>query len=231
MIENRAKIEKQIFIGRQYIRKFMRGRSALPEARSTLLQRPSQGPTPELHLPPLSLSPPQTGSENPLSVDTDAEAAFLRGSRWFFRRGHANPSSSLTSGAATPLDSGSSQDPLRSATIRRKWTSELLTPTLNAPPSPQIPASSLPTLRHPNAQGTSRPKSEGFLSRFRTQSFPNLSSPKPQDQNGLAHGSTVDAGDHGWSSDSSSEDDLSVDGRRHLRYPSVLNFHDPDSGE
>jgi hypothetical protein len=226
MIENRAKIEKQIFLGRQYIRKFMRGRSTLPEARSTLLQKPS--PNLDPRIPPLSISPPQTGSENPLSVDTDAEAAFIRGSRWFFRRGHANPSPTLTSGATTPRESGTSQDPLRSATIRRKWTSELLTPTLNAPPSPQMTGSSLPTLRNSNGQSTSRPKSEGFLSRFRTQSFPNLHSPIPQDQNGLAKAPGADVGDHGWSSDSSSEDDLSVDDRRHLRYPSVLNFHDPD---
>ncbi|KAF9457013.1 acyl transferase/acyl hydrolase/lysophospholipase [Collybia nuda] len=233
MIGNRTKIEKQIFLGRQYIRKFMRGRSTLPGAQSTLLQKSNQGLSLEPRLPPISLSPSQTGSEKPLSVDTDAEAAFLRGSRWFFKRGYANASPPFISGATTPHDSGTSEDPLRSATIRRKWTSELLSPVLNASPSPQSAASSLPTSQYANILHPPRPKLEGFFSGFRTQSFPNLSSPRSYDPNGFPHVSGGEAGVHGWSSDSSSDDDLFVDGRKRFssRHPSILNFHDPSTSE
>jgi len=132
MIENRAKIEKQVHIGRQYVRTSLRGRPPRPEPRSTLVDSTS----PNLHKPLSSISPPNTDSEHPLSVDTDAEAAFIRGSRWFFKRGHAKLSP-LTSGATTPQHSSSSRDPLRMPAIRRKWTSELLSPTLDAPLKPE----------------------------------------------------------------------------------------------
>jgi len=86
MIENRTKIEKQIFLGRRAIRKVLRS------TRSH--RRLSEPPTQDdgiihdfLKLP--SLSPP--GSDHPLSVDTEAEAAFTRGSRWYFRKGRGTP--------------------------------------------------------------------------------------------------------------------------------------------
>jgi hypothetical protein len=133
MIENRAKIEKQIYIGRQYVRTSLRRRNPRPESRSMLLDSTTPNPRLDPHIPLRSLSPPNTDSENPISVDTDVEAAFIRGSRWFFRRGHAKVSPPPTSGATTPQYSSSSRDPLRVPAIRRKWTSELLSPTLNAP--------------------------------------------------------------------------------------------------
>ena len=132
MIENRAKIEKQVYIGRQYVRAALR-RNPRPESRSVLLDSTTGNPHLDPHMLLRPFSPPNTDSEKPLSVDTDAEDAFIRGSRWFFRRGHTKASLSPKSGASTPLNSSSSRDPLRIPAIRRKWTSELLSPILNAP--------------------------------------------------------------------------------------------------
>ena len=86
MIENRTKIEKEIFLGRRAIRKVLRSTQSH--------RRLSEPPTQDngiihdfLKLP--SRSPP--GSDYPLSVDTEAEAAFTRGSRWYFRKGRGTP--------------------------------------------------------------------------------------------------------------------------------------------
>lgn len=219
MIENRSKIEKQIFLGRQYIRKSLRGRAALPEPRSMLLQKSHQASNLDPGIPPISLSPPQTSSEPPISVDTDAEVAFSRGSRWFFKRGHVNSSPSSASGMATP-DGRPTPDPLRSATIRRKWTSELLSSTLNGS-GPPTPGSSPPTPTTSDVtQRYAKTRSGSFLSRLRTRSYPNF--PFSGDTKRASRESS-DVTEHGWSSDSSSEDDLTVDDRRHLHYPSVVN--------
>jgi len=216
MIENRAKVEKQILYGRQYIRRVLRGRVALPQSRSMLLRRPnSPVPSFDPRIPPLAPSPPQSSSEQPMSVDTDAEAAFSRGSRWFFKRGHAHASPSPASGASTP-NGGPIQDPLRSPTIRRKWTSELLSPTLNGHNS-----ESDPSYPQSNPRQGSR-HSDTFLSRLRARSFPNLTSPFSGDMKRLSREST-DIAEHAWSSDSSSEDDLHVENRRQMRHPSAMS--------
>ena len=119
MIENRMRIEKQIYGGRQDIRRVLKSKSrAQAESRSLLLPPQSLDIDAALRLrPSTSQSPPATGSEQPLSVDTDAETAFARGSRWFYRRGrHSRPPS--------PGPGGS--DPLLSPSIRKKWSSNLL---------------------------------------------------------------------------------------------------------
>jgi hypothetical protein len=123
MIENRSKIEKQIFLGRQYVRRSVRGRA---DPRSMLIQN-----NPELRppgsIPTPSISPPNTSSEQPMSADPDAEAAFSQGSRWFFTRGHRT----TPSPPSEAVEGNEQADPLRSPTIRRKWTSELLRPPSN----------------------------------------------------------------------------------------------------
>ncbi|KAF5388223.1 hypothetical protein D9615_000438 [Tricholomella constricta] len=228
MIENRAKIEKQIFLGRQYIRKTLRRQMALPEPQSMHLQTANATPTSsfDLRIPSLAHSPPQTSSDRPLSVDTDAEVAFSRGSRWFFKRGHASPSPSTASGAVTPND-GPALDPLRSSTIRRKWTNELLSQNSNRPES----GSNRPSLPS-HSQHNPRPSPGSFLSRLRTQSFPNLTSPFSVDLKRLSREST-DVAEHNWSSDSSSEDDVNTEDRRQMRYSyfDPVDDNEPPSGE
>lgn len=217
MIENRAKIEKQIFLGRQSIRKSLRTKSP-----RTTLQEPQSPPsslTPQLKMdpsvPPRSPSPPATGSDHPLAVDTDAEAAFANGSGWFFKRGHFTASPSA-SGASTPWDALPVRDPLRSAAVRRKWASDLLNPaSSNESPRPGSPQPNPP----PPAMDRVRPQTNGFFSRLRTKSFPSLTTPFTQrPQSGLARPPSFDTtAKYAWSSDSSSSEDLSVEEQRRHR--------------
>jgi len=85
MIENRMKIEKQIFLGRRAIRKVLRS------TQSHI--RPSESPTQDDGIPDDIHKHPSlsAGSDHPLSVDTEVEAAFSRGSRWFFKKGRGTP--------------------------------------------------------------------------------------------------------------------------------------------
>ncbi|GLB33842.1 putative patatin-like phospholipase domain-containing protein [Lyophyllum shimeji] len=215
MIENRAKIEKQILMGREYVRKVLRGRVALPEPRPMVPRRPtSPGPSVDPRIPPTAPSPPSS-SEHPISVDTDAEAAFSRGSRWFFKRGQPDASTSPASRACTP-NGGPKQDPLRSPTIRKKWTSQLLKPTLNGDDSGTDP--SYPPSKPPHDST----RSDTFLSRLRARSFPNLASPFSGDMKRLGRDST-DVAERAWSSDSSSENEFQVEERRPSRHPSGMN--------
>ncbi|KAJ7700128.1 acyl transferase/acyl hydrolase/lysophospholipase [Mycena rosella] len=174
MIANRAKIEKQIYLGRQYIRKSLRSKPSAVES-----SQPRHGPP---RFPPVSTTPPPSGSDRPLSVDTDAETAFhTQGSRPFFRnkRTHISPSNS---GTSTPRDHSRHQDPLRSPAARRKWASSLL----NAGD------------RNQSAQPSAAPPgSESFFTRLRTRSTSTLTPETP-----------IEGGEDAWSSDSSSEDDL-----------------------
>ncbi|KAF8716679.1 hypothetical protein AX14_012244 [Amanita brunnescens Koide BX004] len=87
MIENRMEIEKHIFLGRRAIRKVLRSTQS---HRRLVSEPPTQdnGSTYDSHKP-LSLSPP--GSDHPLSVDTEAEAAFTRRSKRYFKKGRGTP--------------------------------------------------------------------------------------------------------------------------------------------
>ncbi|KAJ3778854.1 patatin-domain-containing protein [Lentinula raphanica] len=82
MIENRARIERQIFLGRQSVRRKLQsaGRLVSPE---------TPGPAFFSWLP---VTPPATGTDIPLSVETDTETAYANASRKYFRRNrhHSN---------------------------------------------------------------------------------------------------------------------------------------------
>ncbi|KAJ7276433.1 acyl transferase/acyl hydrolase/lysophospholipase [Mycena haematopus] len=202
IIANRAKIEKQIYLGRQFVRKSSKSKAAVPSADATH-QRHGHG----LRLPPISTTPPPSGSDRPLSVDTDAEHAFAHNRRSFFRNKRIRVSPS-NSGASTPREPSRQADPLRSRAARRKWASSLLSTTVdNASPPSSI--SPLPT-----------PGSEGFFTRLRTKSLSTLAS------GGTTVKETpIDPAEDAWSSDTSSEDDLLVD--EDPGYHSLLLEGDP----
>ncbi|TFK75876.1 patatin-domain-containing protein, partial [Pluteus cervinus] len=195
MIENRMRIEKQILLGRQTVRKLSKIRTTrgtpADSRRSPLGDNPEH-PALDPQLPPRSESPQATGSDHPLSVDTDAELAFANGSRWFFKRAHSS-ASLLSSGTATPRDPR--LDPLRSATMRRKWASELRHSPVQEDDSQQ-------------AQPTEKPRSNSFFARLKSASFSSLpfqqvNSPVAQLQPGGG-----DDDEDAWSTDSSSDEDL-----------------------
>jgi hypothetical protein len=200
MIENRFRLEKQIFLGRQSVRKSQRSRLASASPQD---EEPNTG----TRLPRLMLSPAPTGSDRPLSVDTDAEEAFKNGSRWFFKRGRATPTP--TSDTGNPLAHKKSRpDSLRSRSIRRKWSSTLLHENQEAD-TPQHSTTAPPI---------------GFFSKLRTKSYPSLTLPFSSLQRSGRPIKESNVEEHAWSSESSSEDDLFVDDHRHIRHPSVLNI-------
>ncbi|KAG6854814.1 hypothetical protein C0991_001241 [Blastosporella zonata] len=227
MIENRAKIEKQIYLGRQYVRKALRG---LPLSPTQTLPLPSTSHTPDPIANPrisiLALDTPQLSSDQPMSVDTDAETAFSRKSHWFFKKGHDYEPLTPTSGSVTPNDR-LALDIARPVALRRKRTPEPVIATRNGNIIPSHPAPpSNPILQ-------SKPFSGILLSQLRARSFPNLTSPFSVDPR-LSTKDSCDVGEH-WSSDSSSEDDLTIEDRRQLRYSSSQSVNldplDPNSGD
>jgi len=216
MIENRFRLEKQIFLGRQAVRRSLQSktRTLSPESQmkpqADNLPEPVTGTNAATDVPRVSLTPPPSGSDAPMSVDTDTEAALVSGTRWFFKRGH---STTPNSGTSTPRDHGPSQGPSRLPLTRRKWASELLSPASSESNNPSG-TPDLPTNM-----------SSSFFNRLRAKSFPTLASsfsPSIKSRLGKEQSTTEPA----WSSESSSEDDLSVDSRR-IHYSS-MNFS-PDS--
>jgi hypothetical protein len=224
MIENRHRIEKEILLGRKAVRKSVQSRipALLPDITHGTTAEPSSG----TRLPRTSLSPAPIGSDVPLSVDTDAETAYANGSYSSFRR--CRPVD--TPGISTPrdIDNTTSQDPLRSPLIRRKWASDLLDVKL-----PDGEGSNKRRHRSPSASNQTSPRaSPGFFTRLRTSSFPTLSSPfsamRRSNRLGMEpsrHSST----DLVWSSDSSSSEDPALDDQRRLHRPSILDFHKLDA--
>jgi hypothetical protein len=168
------------------------------------------------NIPTLSPSPPPTGSDLPLSVDTDAEAAFSHGSRWFFRRGRADISSPY--GGEGSLGT-TSADPLTSSSIRRKWAEDLLDlPHTNSKEKnlgeerfeESRPGSVSPADREYNTKS--------FLSRLHRNSLSGLTLTFSKEHK---HASTRDTSaevgiENTWSSDSSSSDELSFENRAYL---------------
>ncbi|KAJ7781209.1 patatin-domain-containing protein [Mycena metata] len=184
MIENRAKIEKQITLGREFVRKSSKPKPVTPTPAENNQTLPAR-------MPLISTTPPPSGSDRPLSVDTDAENALTHHSRSFFRnkRIRASPSNS---GVSTPREQSRHRDPLRSPVARRKWASSLLN-TEEKLPASVIPPSS---------------PSEGFFTRLRTRSFSTLA-PAPTE-------TPLEVTEDAWSSDSSFEDEY-VLGEEHAK--------------
>ncbi|KAJ7590978.1 acyl transferase/acyl hydrolase/lysophospholipase [Mycena floridula] len=151
MIENRAKLENQIYLGRKSVRKALQSKTTRPESST---------------FPGNTSAPPPTGSDLPLSVDSDAEAAMVNGGRQPLIR--------------------SGVDNLRASVIRRKW------------------ASPIPDNSKPTSGGRS------FFTRLRTRSFQAISSPSSKPPVPVA-----ESADETWSSDSSFEDDVSLETRRY----------------
>ncbi|KAF5333347.1 hypothetical protein D9611_002486 [Ephemerocybe angulata] len=190
MIENRMRIEKQIYAGRQDVRIALKGRGKpQAEPRSLLLPPQSIGPASKLPSSAQSSNP----SERPLSIDTDAEAAFSHGSRWFYRRGR---------NSQPPSPGPNSSDPLLSPSIRKKWASGLLDIPANSDEQPMDEHE-----RNEDRDGVPEPRpstSNGsFFSRLRKNSIPSLSLAFSQSRKALDEEYPED----GCVSDSSSDED------------------------
>jgi len=193
MIENRARIEKQVLLGRQAVHKAYKGRSrSTSEEPRHLLQKSLADPIQNEHIP---VSPSHSGSDRPLSVDTDAEAAFARASPFFRGR------------SSRELSPNHEPDRDRPPSARRRRREpELMNPTVDERPEEDVqPANG--GLRSPSQDS---PSNVGFFSRLQRQSFSRLSLPFsyeyrrrksiPDNKQGFS-----------WSSESSSDDDYPLD--------------------
>ena len=181
MIENRGRIEKQVLLGRQAVHKAYKSKSR-GTSQEPRLQKSLAEPIQNAHIP---VSPSHSGSDRPLSVDTDAEAAFARGSP-FFKKEELSHSHELDLPSAR----------------QRKLVSEPLNPTVDEGAQEDVqPANGGLS---PPSQGS--PSNIGFFSRLRTQSLSRLSLPfrqqilMPDNKQGF-----------NWSSESSSDDDYPLD--------------------
>ncbi|KAL4075834.1 patatin-domain-containing protein [Scleroderma citrinum] len=218
MIENRYRIETQILLGRQAVRKAMQPVRSTPSAIDVDDATADGNNLPELTNTHLTATLRDT--ETPLPMDTDTENAFAdKGTAWYFRRGRSTAAVTPESGPSTPHRNGShhTNDPLLSPSLRRKWVSDLLdqrTDTndaiddrLTTPGSP------------PDLQRTNSPPSPNFFAKFRPKSLSALTLPFSVPRRFSGPGATKlqgpDVEELAWSSDSSSEDNFSFDNHKH----------------
>ncbi|THH15500.1 hypothetical protein EW146_g4984 [Bondarzewia mesenterica] len=225
MIENRLRLERQIYLGRQAIRKAQQTRTK----ESSSMPMGSLGTTadPAAQLHSVSASPVLGNNvETPLAPDTDAENAFVNGAQPFVRRGNVPHSAD---GTTAEGNAQSHHHLPHSSVTHRKWAAESYSQGADKPQrsgtAEQPKAdSAIERSRH---SGQLKPGS--FLARLRAQSFPGLPSPFSSnrrddghlygEETGQAHGV-----DTAWSSDSSSGDDLSIEEQREILHPSILQY-------
>lgn len=215
MIENRHRIEKEILLGRQSTRRHLSRNRVETAGGSESVTEVVTGTRP----PRLTASPTRIIHDLPISVDTDAEAAYAIDLKSASKRGR--PASELFK---RDSNGPAAQDPLRSPLARRRWASELLDADhadgsddgSRRRGSRRTPPNTTPKLNE-------SPTNSGFFMRFRTQSFSTLSRSKAL----AKEGSVGDA----WSSDSSSDDEFSLQDPRHIHHPSVLNLDSMDGGD
>jgi hypothetical protein len=198
MVENRVRIEKQILLGRQIVHRVLKNKSR-NDPRQFLLQRTVQDPAfAAAGQPSMYPSGSRSGSDSvPLSVDTDAEAAFARAST-YYRRGQVSKDTSPTR--------HSDKD-----ARRRKLASAGAGPTIDEDNVDDTVLDTVPPSS--KASGTEQP---GFLSRFRDNSISKLGLPSSFS---FEHGSSqLDSSldnrpEAHWSSESSSDDDFPLNGQ------------------
>ncbi|KIM67964.1 hypothetical protein SCLCIDRAFT_107258 [Scleroderma citrinum Foug A] len=204
MIENRYRIEAQIQLGRQAVRQTMR---PVRLTSSTIANEITDGNNPEPITDAL-LTAILRDAETPLPVDTDTESAFAdKGTAWYFRRGRPTAAVTPESGPSTPHgnENRNDNDPLRSPSLRRKWTSDLLDQRVDINDVSDRPS-------------TNNPTSPNFFTKLRPKSLSALTMPFSVPHR-LSESSIFTpqgtGGELGWSSHSSSEDDIPSDNQKH----------------
>ena len=234
-----------MLLGRQAVRRALQNKE---KSREGAKPQPGQVPQPITGTKPsqdgTDTGPVPTTSEAPMSMDTDAEDAFKKGSPWFFKRDTSK------SGSSTPRNPGIELRDSRhtngavsqpSLTWRSSWTSSLFSTqgTENPPTAPQ-PTAAEPTQQpgETTSQNLVPPPSPSLFNRIRRRStFSSSFSTLRRAAAGVGSGPTSEygAGDAqgSWSSDSSSEEDLpspSPEWRtpRRQQFPSLVNFEDVD---
>ncbi|PCH41001.1 patatin-domain-containing protein [Wolfiporia cocos MD-104 SS10] len=234
MIENRFRLEKQIFLGRQAVRRAQqtRGQERVTQKIEAMPQERIPTPNTGTKLPTGAgalLAPPVM--ESPLPIDTDAEAAY-------YNNAHRGAEGD-TGSSSHPLANGASHGSRRPSIRRRQWIAHIVNKegeaaeqegeSRGATPDPPPPAES----DRLHAQSLSRQASISatnpveFLRWLGNGSIAGSFSPFAS----LRRGSKQTISDNQqesvmdpWSGDSSSDDDdLSILSRRQRR-PSVFDL-------
>lgn len=134
MIENRLRLEREIFKGRRAVRRLMMSSNREPFTPADL----DAGHLPDLSMG-ASLTPDISGDGASWPMDTDVDVPVRIAGR--SGRLHLpalggrrlDRSEIRTSGTATPVELQGSADPLRSVTRRKAWTSKLLSTSGETP--------------------------------------------------------------------------------------------------
>ncbi|KAH9853463.1 patatin-domain-containing protein [Lenzites betulinus] len=238
MIENRHRLEQQIFLGRQSVRKAMQSgsRERATAKIESLPQEPVPLPNTGTKLPVFAAPPllANTASEEPLPMDTDAEAAYINGS---------GERSSVASQPSTSHREPSENGHNRRHQPRRRRTPLAVHPDEDlhditegdfgaATPDPPPPPSGSDTDRLSIHRGHHARASEtsSLFKRLRKASlnaaFSPFSSLRRLPRSLVGEGQTEATPEPVWSGDSSSDDDdLSILSTRRTRYPSAFELH------
>lgn len=239
MIENRFRLEREITRGRQSLRlaTHMRGRDRLVQDMISSQTKLAEGTS----------SPAQASGRGAvpfpaqLSIESDAESSFAKGSPRFFKRHHnhhhhhhpASPpcgraSPVSTSGRSTQVNSHA--DPLTSRENQQRWATTLLesgnaeSRETRTTQTQRVGQSQL-SIRTPSPpQGLPYTplRSPSFFSRLRKQSFATLPSSFSGFRRSNASIRSQPRDDDTWSSDSSSSEYRLDESERRLRHPSII---------
>lgn len=241
MIENRHRIENEVLLGRQAVRRASRNKDktrevAKPHSGSLIPSISGTGPFQD----GADTGPVPTTSEAPMSMDTDAEDAFKKGSRWFFKRDASKSGSSTPRDRETELRDTGHPNGVAPQHIawRGSWSSFFHTQGANHPPTPpqQTIAESTQQQDGITPQEMAPPSSPSLFNRIRRKSI--LSSPfntlrRPAAKVTSRPGSEYSVRDTQgtWSSDTSSDEDLRSPEWRESKlpqFPSLVGFEDDD---
>ena len=243
MIENRHRIENEVLLGRQAVRRALQNKEKTREAAKpqsgALLQ--SIAGTSRAPRDGTDTGPVPTTSEAPMSMDTDAEDEFKKGSRWFFK-GDTDKSGSSTPRNKEPerrdarYTNGAASNP--PSWRGYSWPSVFRAQDANHPPiaPQQTVAESVQHQGEGVTQNVMTPPSPSIFNRIRRRS--GVSSPFSTLRHTAVRvasrqGSEYGAGDTQgtWSSDTSSDEELPRPewrGSKHQQFPSPVNFEGVD---
>jgi hypothetical protein len=231
MIENRFRLEKQILLGRQAVRRSMQSKPKPPLADFHITRET------DAHEPGTSVvtsAPPEpTGSDHPLSPDTntDTDLAAAEGIHAALR----NEESPSSSGVATPHADREHPRPLhiRASLFRRKQASKPANASNKDDPHLSPGAQQYMSVDRSSKQASSVTSPKGFFNRLRSKSLSTLKAPfSPLSRVSLL--STPQNADETarkavkvWSSESSSEDSHLMDDHHDIR-TRLSNNNTPD---
>lgn len=230
-----------MLLGRQAVRRTFQNRERSREAvkpQSDLLPQPITGT--RLSQDGTDTGPVPTSSEAPISMDTDAEDAFKKGSRWFFKRDTDKSGSSTPRNKETELGDARYTNGVASKrpSWRGSWPSIFSVQGTDIHPTApqQTVAESTQQLGATASQNVIPPPSPSILNRIRRKSV--VSSPFSSLRHTTARivsrpGSEYGVGDEQgtWSSDTSSDEELPSPewrGSKNQRLPSLADFEDVD---